>query len=99
MIITNKYFKVKAKFFKQLFGQDSDSAYAGLKSHSPEGETTNKPAPKNTDRNRSAETQPAQSPTLGTIDTGRVLQPAKSQRRSNVTAIEGGDHNVYETEI
>jgi len=32
----NKYFKVKTRFFNQLFGLDSDSAYAGLKSTSPE---------------------------------------------------------------
>jgi hypothetical protein len=32
----NKYFKVKTRFFNQLFGLDSGSAYAGLKSTSPE---------------------------------------------------------------
>ena len=38
----NKYFKVKTRFFNQLFGLDSDSAHAGLKSTSPEAPSTAK---------------------------------------------------------
>jgi hypothetical protein len=54
----NKYFKVKTRFFNQLFGLNSDSAYAGLKSTSGEGRASKKPAPESSYKNRTAETQP-----------------------------------------
>jgi len=41
----NKYFKVKTRFFRQLFGLESDREYAGLKSTSPVNGVTKKPAP------------------------------------------------------
>ena len=71
----NKYFKVKTRFFNQLFGRDSDSTYAGLKSSSPEGGATKKPAPESTYKGTATETQPAQpseGSTLKAIDTASV---------------------------
>jgi len=53
----NKYFKVKTRFFNQLFGLDSDSAYAALKSFSPEDAARKRRAPEATYKNTAAETR------------------------------------------
>jgi hypothetical protein len=79
----NKYFKVKARFFNQLFGLDSDSVHAELKSTSPGGGATKKPAPESTYKNTAGETepaQPAQGSTLKAIDTGSVTASPHESR-------------------
>jgi hypothetical protein len=68
----NKYFKVKTRFFNQLFGLDSDSAYVGQKSDLHGDATTKKPAPEGKYKNMAAETQTAQVSTLKAIDTGNA---------------------------
>lgn len=82
----NKYFKVKSKFFNQLFGMDSDSAYAGPKSISPERRATKKPTPESTSENTAAASQPAQSTTLKAIDTGSVTASTHESRDELVPA-------------
>jgi hypothetical protein len=79
----NKYFKVKTRFFNQLFGRDSDSAYAGLKSSFPEGGATKKPVPKSTYKSTATETPPAQpteGSTLKASDTGSVAASTHESR-------------------
>ena len=78
--IQNKYFKVKTKFFNQLFGLASDSVYAGLKSSSPKGGATIKPAPESTYKNTAARIQPVQGSTLKAIDTGSVAASTHESR-------------------
>src|ERR1700722_6962510 len=70
----NKYFKVKTKFFNQLFGVDSDSEYAERKSAMPAGGPMKKPELDNTHTN-TAETQQVQGSTRRTIDTGTTSTP------------------------
>jgi hypothetical protein len=82
----NKYFKVKTRFFNQLFGMDSDSAYAGLKSTSPERGATKKPTPESTYTNTAAESEPSHGPTPKAIDTGGATTSAHESRGELVPA-------------
>jgi hypothetical protein len=66
----NKYFKVKAKFFNQLFGVESDSGYERLKSTSSERGATKQPTPENTSKNSAGETQLAHGSALQPTDEG-----------------------------
>ncbi len=76
----NKYFKVKTRFFNQLFGLNSDSAYAGPKSTSPEGGSRKKPTPQNTSENTATQTESVEGPTPKAIEAGIIIAGAHEAR-------------------
>lgn len=94
----NKYFKVKTRFFNQLFGRDQDSAYSGLKSSLPEGRATKKPAPDSPYKNTVTETQPTQGSTLKAIDPADVMKPNPDGKMKTPTTVSTKPDALAETE-
>jgi len=81
----NKYFKVKTRFFNQVFGLNSDSAYAGLKSLSPEDAATKRPAPKSTYKNTAAETQPSAANATMSVASTKPNPDSRTKRPTPVS--------------